>query len=188
MKPSLLRIFVTIAAAGFVLLSSAAEASADCHGDGVDSGSATKYKGAGTQTMQWSLSGKRVWVYSYTEDDMSTSVCLESKFDWMTNNGHYDARVSRNCSVDSVYGGSISEAPNFSGASVTGVQKSAGCRFVQSSSVYASDDCAYISDSVPGCKWIDHLGWTSPSHAAFLRKQNGDPEFNDGGDPTSGTS
>lgn len=182
------RLLGSIAMAGFVLFSSAGVAAADCYGDGVDSGSATKYKGAGTQTMQWSLSSKRSWVYSYTEDDMSTNVCLEAKFDWMTNGGHYDARVSRNCSLESVYGGSISDAPNFFGASVTGVQKSAGCRFVQSSSVYASDDCAYISDSVPGCKWIQHLSWEDASHAVFLRKQNGDLEYNDGGNPRSSSN
>lgn len=165
--------------------SGAGLALADCHGNGDDAGSGSSSVGAGYQSMAWNLAGMATYVSSRTLPDMSNSVCLEARSDWMTTGlfaGHYDARAARNCDNDSTRGGHIYETAW--AANVSWLQKAAGCKFNQTSNPYYSD-CDYVSESQPGCPFVasSARSWTAKSHAVLMRTQAGENKWNDGGDP-----
>ncbi len=114
------------------LLTGAGSAFGDCHGDGDNAGSGTTSVGAGYQTMTWNLGDMVTYVSSNALPDMSNTVCLEARSDWMTSGlfaGHYDARAARNCDNNSTRGGNIWEIAW--GAHVSGLQKAAGCKYRQ---------------------------------------------------------
>lgn len=169
-------------------------ADADCQGDGDTSGSGTKYVGASgsEQHWSWNLSGRQIYVGSTTGSGMSTSVCLDAAADWMTKagDGHYDARFARNCRPGSFYGGTFTEPSDFGGSSVTGLQKAAGCRYVQTANPYY-DDCAYDTESAVNpdtgsyCKFSRALPWTSKCAGFFIRHEDGTVDINNGGDVNS---
>lgn len=118
---------------------------------------------------------------------MSTSVCLEAIVDWMTEAGHYDARASRNCMPASGRSGSRTEPSGWGGRDVTGLQKAAGCKYVQTEPPEYSN-CEYLPHSEAGCSVGDAHYWYTPGHAVWLRRENGETEYNDGGNVASTSS
>ncbi len=179
------RAATVLGAVAAVILLGATAASADCHGNGVNSGNGYKFVGApgSQQTMTWSLPDRSTYVRSETGAAMSLSICLEARSDWMTQSGHYDARAARNCDDGSSVAGTWKEPSSWGGRAVTGLQKAAGCKYVQTADPsYA--DCDYVEESVGGCPFQSGAAraWTASSHAMFLRRQNGQLESNNGGD------
>lgn len=170
-----------------VALLAGGPAFADCHGDGVNSGSGRKYVGAGTQFWEWSLANGESTTTSQSYSGMSYDLCLESRFDWETQSGHYDARATRMCGKPYSYGGVVGEPLSWGGRDVTGLQKAAGCKYLQTSPPASSPpdygDCEYDSDSETGCPFAANSAqaWNEKNHAVFLLRQDGTVEQNDGG-------
>ena len=120
---------------------------------------------------------------------MSTDICLDALVDWMTTSGHYDARDARNCKPgpNSYRSGSIIEPSDWGGRSVTGLQKAAGCKYIQTTSPSTYGTCDYAPETPAPCKFNtnDAHPWYTKGHAVWLRRQDGTIEFNDGGNVQS---
>jgi hypothetical protein len=162
---------------------------ADCHGNGDDVGGDTRHMGAPSsfQYMYWDKPGKRVRVVSNTDSGMNTNICLDAYLDWMTEENHYDARVARNCDPgsyresDSGGDGYQPEPSNWGGRTVTGLQKAAGCKYVQNTNPPSLGDCEYVEpESV--CNVFGAFAWTNKTHRVWLRAENGTIDYNNGGD------
>lgn len=100
----------------------------------------------------------------------------------MTVHDHYDARAARTCQPGGHREGTWIDPANWAGRDVTGLQKAAGLVYQQYPPNYGASD--YVSASAPGCHFTGGAGWNDPSHAMFLRRQNGDIETYNGGDPS----
>lgn len=159
-------------------------AQADCHTDGIDVGGAYTDVGQGTssQFMSWNKTSREVKVYSTASSGMSTEVCLDAIVDWMTVSGHYDNRTSRNCDPGSSRSGIRYEDSGWAGRTITGLQKAAGCRYVPGPSY---ENCMYVPASESGCPISSASFWYEKGHAVWLRRENGDVEYNNGGNEAS---
>ena len=176
-----------LAAAVVAVVITATLAWADCHGDGDNAGTGTKHVGANnsTQTMTWNLGDRTTYVWSEAGSGMSTDHCLEAQSDWETVAGHYDARAARTCKPGGHREGTYTEAASWSGRDVTGLQKAAGCIYQQYPPDYLNS-CDYVAESedTSMCPFGAAFPWNDKTHAVYLRRENGDIEFNDGGDPS----
>lgn len=103
---------------------------------------------------------------------MSTAVCQDTRVDWMTTSGHYDARGARTCQVGSLRVGAIYDPAGWSARDVTGLQKAAGCVYNQGPVTYSG--CQYVSASASGCPFPTTARvWTAKVHSILLRAQSG---------------
>lgn len=170
-----------------VTIGLAAPAFADCHGDGVNSGSTQTYVGVGIQRWEWSLANRRAYTRSESQPAMSYDLCLDAIFDWETQSNHYDSRVTRMCAKGRAHGGTVTEPAGWGGRTVTGLQKAAGCKYLQTSPPAASPPdyaaCDHDPDSETGCPITANAAnaWNTLDHAVFLMRQDGQVEINPGG-------
>lgn len=172
-----------LAAVVAMLITATAAWAVECHGDGDNAGSGTTHVGAGgTQIMTWNLGDRTTYVSSDAGPGMSTDNCLEARSDWMTASGHYDARAARTCKPGGHREGTWIDPAGWAGRDVTGLQKAAGLVYHQSPPSYGDSD--YVAASVSGCLFTGGAAWNDYSHAMFLRRQNGDIETWNGGDPS----
>lgn len=169
------------------LLMASASAHADCHSDGDDVGSGYTHAGAGSQFMSWNRLTRQVQVQSNAGSGMSTSVCLDAIVDWMTVEGHYDNRTARNCDPGSSRSALRTEPSNWAGRTITGLQRAVGCRYVQVEPP-EYQNCEYLPPSADGCEIGAAHYWYTPGHAVWLRRENGEIEYNDGGNEASPSS
>lgn len=159
------RLWMSALVAAVATIVGEGDAVADCHVNGVDSGTSSTLAGpsGSYQSYQWSLAGRSAYTLSSTGPSIPTNKCVDARFDWMTTAGHYDARVSRNCRWSSSRGGTFAEPAGWAGVTVTGLQKAAGCVYTVGSTTPTG--CLYVSGSVPGCLFSLLRGWTHPSQA-----------------------
>jgi hypothetical protein len=178
-----------VAVVGLMVMSSGV-AWADCHGNGDNYGAATVHMGGSNkyQYMYWNKADRLVRVVSKTSSGMSTDICLDAYMDWMTESGHYDARIARNCfpatgsyrESDSGGDGYQPEPAGWGGRTVTGLQKAAGCKYLQTGST-SLGPCDYVEpESV--CDISGAHPWTSKTQRVWIRFQNGLIDYNNGGD------
>jgi hypothetical protein len=153
---------------------------ADCGGNGLDSGAGSRHVGAtgSTQSWSWELSTRHVTVGSVTGGSMSTDLCLDAYFDWMTQNqSHYDRRTARNCAPGTaISSGTFTEPTNFDGSPVTGLQKAAGCKYLQVPDAHLGD-CSYDTESARHddgtyCEFTKPLAWTSKCSKTWIRHED----------------
>lgn len=191
----------TVGAAALAIVLGAGPAFADCHGNGVDSGSADASVGAqgSKQTVAWNLGNREVRVRSKTGDGLNAGKCLDAAFDWMTDgitDGHYDARIARNCRPGTVVqsdadgNGYWLEPSDWGNRKVTGIQKAAGCNYDESNESYGNS-CEYVAAGVDNCTFTKAIPFASGDSGPariILRGNSGALFYNSGGDVQSADS
>jgi hypothetical protein len=170
---------------------------ADCHGNSPhDTGYEDAHEGAtsSAQYVSWELrgsgAGRGVRVESDASSGMSTDICLDAIFDWMTVDGHFDARVTRNCAPGwdriSDSGGDFWEPDNLWGPrTLTGIQKGAGCKYEQVSTSGHTAPWLGDCDNVTGHQCVPSTvaPWTDLAQRVWVRHQDTTIDYNSGGVP-----
>jgi hypothetical protein len=154
------------------------------HGNGPDSGSASTNLGPTTssQTITWNLGARQASAWATNSDGVSTSYGIDAITDWITADDHYDSRTARNCDAtgSSTRGGTRNEPSDWGTRDVNGLQKAAGCFYLQNTTPSYSN-CQYIQASIDGCTFGAAKIWTHKSHEVWLRREDGTVDHNDGG-------
>lgn len=184
----------TVAAACLAIWTLGAGAAwADCHGNSAhDNGYKYAFTGAvgSEQDVFWELGGiyggRGVRVMSRAGASMSTDICLDSLFDWMTLSGHFDARVARNCAPDTERvsdsgGDEWQPDDDWGNRTLTGIQKGAGCKYLQTTNPPSYGTTCYdVTWAV--CSPTTASPWTALSQRVWVRHQDTTIDYNSGGD------
>lgn len=152
------------------------------------------FRGSGNQYASWNATTTPDKVRAYSSTGaVHSNRCQDLFFDWWTNgDGHYDARVVRNCKDNShretEQNGDNWHKENDPRRTLAGVQKAAGCIYYINITSYVSPDaivdCSQLTQTRDNVTDSHSYGASGNNFFVhfWIRWPNGDKDIVSGGD------